>query len=81
MVSTASLQQLSQQDERLPYRVSIMDQIACGELDVPESTRQFETIRWLNRVSHHLERMMWRLHIVQTKHNGKADKHSLQESI
>jgi phosphate:Na+ symporter len=50
-----------------------MEQIASGELDVPEGTRRLEAIRWLDRVSHHLEHMMRHLRDAQAKHHEKTD--------
>ena len=68
---TEDLQQRIQ-NERPPYRASIMEQIATGELDVPEGTRRLEAIRWLDRVSHHLARIIQHLDIAQTKHPEKT---------
>jgi phosphate:Na+ symporter len=72
MQCTATLQQ-RMQEERPPYRASIMEQIASGELSVPEGTRRLEAIRWLDRVSHHLDRIMQHLGTAQAKHHEKAD--------
>ena len=68
---TENLQQ-RMQNERPPYRASIMEQIAAGELDVPEGTRRLEAIRWLDRVSHHLAHIIQHLSIAQAKHPEKA---------
>lgn len=70
MQCTTSLQQYLQ-DERTPYRAMIMEQIASGELDVPEGTRRLEAIRWLDRVSHHLVRIIQHLSIARS---GTIDK-------
>jgi phosphate:Na+ symporter len=66
---TADLQQ-HMQDQRPPYRANIMEQIASGDLDAPEGARRLEAIRWLDRVSHHLARIMYYLQITQGE-NGK----------
>lgn len=72
MQCTANLQH-HMQDKRRPYRASIMEQIASGELDAPEGTRRLEAIRWLDRVSHHLARIMHYLQITQGKHDKTAE--------
>ncbi len=62
---TASLQKYLHA-ERTPYRATIMEQIASGDLDIPEGTRRLEAIRWLDRVSHHLARIIQHLSIAQS---------------
>ena len=39
-----------------PYRQEVLAAVACGELDVDAGTARLEAIRWLRRVSQHLER-------------------------
>ncbi len=40
-----------------PYRQSVMQRIANGELDVPEGTDYLQAVRWLTRVSTHIARI------------------------
>lgn len=47
--------EITQQAE--PLREAIMDKIASGELNIPESTNQLEAVRWVRRVSRHLSRI------------------------
>lgn len=41
------------------YRSDITTKIATGKIDIPHGTDYFEAIRWLNRVSNHIERIMY----------------------
>lgn len=43
------------------YRAEVVDQMAAGELSVPNGTDCLEAIRWLERVSRHLERIVYHL--------------------
>ena len=45
-------------DKVKPYRLSIMEKIASGEMSVAEGTDCLEAIRWLRRVSKHIARIM-----------------------
>jgi len=40
------------------YRNKIMEDIGSGHLDIIEGTKQLEAIRWLRRVSKHINKMM-----------------------
>jgi phosphate:Na+ symporter len=39
-----------------PYRQEVLAAVARGDLDVDAGTARLEAIRWLRRVSQHLER-------------------------
>ncbi|MEM7020492.1 MAG: hypothetical protein AAF512_24515, partial [Pseudomonadota bacterium] len=41
-----------------PYRHQVMSKIAVGQQNVPTATNQLEAIRWLARVSRHLEQVV-----------------------
>lgn len=45
-------------DKVKPYRLSIMEKIASGDMSVAEGTDCLEAIRWLRRVSKHIARIM-----------------------
>jgi phosphate:Na+ symporter len=51
-------------DQVEPLREKIMAKIASHEIDVPEGTAQLEAIRWLERVSKHVARIL--------RHHGQA---------
>ncbi|MDX1431222.1 MAG: Na/Pi symporter [Gammaproteobacteria bacterium] len=40
------------------FRASVMERVGAAELDVPTGTRRLESIRWLRRVSKHVQRIM-----------------------
>ena len=42
-----------------PYRQMVMTKIAQGKQDIPSATSCLEAIRWLERVSDHLEHLVW----------------------
>ena len=42
-----------------PYRQMVMAKIAQGKQDIPSATSCLEAIRWLERVSDHLEHLVW----------------------
>lgn len=44
------------------YREEIANQIASGEIDVPNGSDKLEAIRWLNRVSIHIYRINYHIH-------------------
>lgn len=39
------------------YREAVLDRVAAGELDVEAGTQRLEAMRWLRRVSEHLQRI------------------------
>jgi phosphate:Na+ symporter len=45
----------------VPYREEVLAAVARGELDVDAGTARLEAIRWLRRVSQHLERACYHL--------------------
>ncbi len=47
---------------RQSYREEVANQIASGELDVPDGSDRLEAIRWLYRVSVHISRINYYLH-------------------
>jgi len=51
--------QLTEQTE--PVREAVMTRVAAGELDVPAATEILKAIRWLDRVSTHMERILFHL--------------------
>lgn len=51
-LSTAVMQQTEQ------YRETLMQKIATGDIDVPNGTDYLEAVRWLQRVSIHIERIV-----------------------
>ena len=54
-------------EEVEPYRHLIMSRIAEGKQDVASATESLRAIRWLERVSNHLDHLMW--HLQQLKFN------------
>ena len=44
-----------------PYRQEVLAAVARGELDLDAGTARLEAIRWLRRVSQHLERACYHL--------------------
>jgi phosphate:Na+ symporter len=50
-------EQINEQVE--PYRQMVMTKIAQGKQDIPSATSCLEAIRWLERVSDHLEHLVW----------------------
>ena len=55
------VKQVSEQihEQVQPYRQMIMTKIAQGKQDIPSATSCLEAIRWLERVSDHLEHLVW----------------------
>jgi hypothetical protein len=45
----------------VPYREEVLAAVARGQLDVDAGTARLEAIRWLRRVSQHLERACYHL--------------------
>ena len=49
-----------------PYRQMMMTRIAEGKQDIPSGTNCLEAIRWLDRVSNHLDHLIWHLKTIKT---------------
>jgi phosphate:Na+ symporter len=50
-----------------PYRQEVLAAVAQGELDVDAGTERLEAIRWLRRVSQHLERACHHLGVLEAR--------------
>ena len=44
-----------------PIRQTIMESVAAGKIDIPEANEYLEAIRWLDRTSDHIERIIFHL--------------------
>ena len=44
-----------------PYREAAMAQVGCGQIDVAAGTARLEAIRWLRRVSKHINRICYHM--------------------
>jgi phosphate:Na+ symporter len=40
-----------------PFRQDVLEEVACGSVDLAEGTQRLEGMRWLRRVSQHLQRI------------------------
>lgn len=68
--------QISQSIERQrkDLRQTIMEHVASGKLNVPMANYRLEAVRWLNRVSTHLERIMYHLSLTNGEHGSSQPR-------